>query len=40
MNVTKTGKQYDNRIFGLVRSEVGTDETGGDFLEHIDLSAE
>lgn len=40
MNVTKTGKQYDNRIFGLVRGEVGADETGGDFLEHIDVSQE
>ena len=40
MNVTKTGSQYDNRIFGLVRTEVGPDEAGGDFLEHIPLSTE
>ena len=40
MNVTRTGSQYDNRIFGLVRTEVGPDEAGGDFLEHIPLSAE
>ena len=40
MNVTRTGSQYDNRIFGLVRTEVGPDEAGGDFLEHIQLSAE
>lgn len=36
MNVTKTGKQYDNRIFGLIRSEVGPDTRDGDFLENID----
>lgn len=35
MNVTKTGKRYDNRLFGLVRSEVGLDEAGGDFMEHL-----
>ena len=39
MNVTKTGKRYDNRIFGLVRTEVGPDEACDDFLEHIDLSS-
>jgi len=35
MSVTKTGKKYDNRIFGLTRTEVGPDEQGGDFLENI-----
>ena len=35
MSVTKTGSKYDNRIFGLTRTEVGPDEAGGDFLEHI-----
>ena len=39
MNVTRTGKRYDNRIFGLVRTEVGPDEACDDFLEHIDLSS-
>ncbi len=36
MSVTKTGKRYDNRIFGLTRTEVGPDTTGGDFLENIE----
>ena len=40
MNVTKTGKQYDNRIFGLARTEVGVDTVGGDFLENIPPKAE
>ena len=35
MNVTKTGKRYDNRIFGLERTEVGPDVIGDDFLENI-----
>ena len=35
MSVTKTGTKYDNRIFGLCRTEVGTDSLGGDFLENI-----
>ncbi len=35
MSVTKTGKKYDNRIFGLTRTEVGPDVIGGDFLENI-----
>ena len=36
MSVTKTGKRYDNRIFGLTRTEVGPDTAGGDFLENIE----
>ena len=35
MNVTKTGKRYDNRIFGLERTEVGPDIIGNDFMENI-----
>ena len=35
MNVTDTGSKYDNRIFGLARTEVGPDTEGGDFLENI-----
>lgn len=35
MDVEETGVKYDNHLFGLVRSEVGPDAAGGDFLENI-----
>ena len=37
-NVTETGAEYDNRVFGLVYSTVGEDVEKNDFLENIDLS--
>lgn len=37
-SVTKTGTEYDNRIFGLVHTTVGEDVNKNDFLENIDLS--
>ncbi len=36
-NVLDTGKEYDNTSFGLVRSTVGADVAGGDFLENIEV---
>ncbi|MBR4457693.1 MAG: PIG-L family deacetylase [Clostridia bacterium] len=35
MDVIHTGARYDNTRFGLYATEVGADEAGGDFLEHI-----
>ncbi len=40
MSVKGTGRKYDNRIFGLTRTEVGPDTAGGDFLEHIPLQGD
>ncbi len=37
-NVTETGAEYDNRVFGLVYTTVGEDVEKNDFLENIDLS--
>ena len=39
MSVLDEGLKYDNRVFGLVRTEVGPDEARSDFLEHIPLTA-
>ena len=36
MSVSETGREYDNTRFGLCRTEVGPDEIGGDFFEHLD----
>ena len=36
-NVEETGKEYDNRLFGLVYSTVGEDVAKNDFLENIEL---
>ncbi len=38
-NVLDTGKEYDNTLFGLVRSTVGEDVNKNDFLENIELGA-
>ncbi|MBE0601976.1 MAG: PIG-L family deacetylase, partial [Firmicutes bacterium] len=34
-NVEETGTQYDNRVFGLVHSQVGADVLKNDFLENV-----
>jgi len=35
MSVEETGAEYDNRVFGLVYSEVGEDVLKNDFLENV-----
>ncbi len=40
MSVEETGAEYDNHLFGLYRSTVGADVAGGDFFEHLDLTAQ
>ena len=37
-SVLETGKEYDNRVFGLVYSTVGDDVAHNDFLENIELT--
>ncbi len=37
-NVEKTGREYDNELFGLVMSTVGDDVEHNDFLENIELT--
>ena len=36
-DVTKTGTEYNNTLFGLVRSTVGEDVEKNDFMENIEL---
>ena len=35
--MNRDGKNYDNKIFGLYYTTVGSDEAKNDFFEHIDL---
>ena len=35
VSVVETGTEYDNRVFGLVHSEVGNDVLKNDFLENV-----
>lgn len=37
-SVMETGREYDNRVFGLVYSTVGEDVEKNDFLENIELT--